>query len=601
MRVRDSTLLLLAALLLPASVQAQVGKPRPRLADSTGNRADTAGVQDSVAAYEKLEAAARTRVPVAPRLGGEGPLPASSRIVLTRDSMDWSGAVTLADLLARVPGTYIWRGGGLGRPEMVDYAGRGTAALEVLLDGMPYDPIGPDSVAIDPATIPLGIVDRVEIERWPSTLRVMLYTPANDRLAARSHIVLAAGPGKLAKYEVSLERRFKGGFGIGAAGDYLKVPPPAGATGIFQRTGYWAQLSYVPSARTGLMLEYLGNSLDRDAFSDGVLTGPALEGRRGEMRARAFYGGRPDGTGLRLDLLGSRAGWDSMGVKQTIWRGGAALNLRAPLVAASGAVFLANRWTRLDASGRVSWTPLALVTLAGEGVYRRYDGARDAAWIGGRAGIGLPGGFELSATGRAGHVVSAPSLAASPEQPVREVEGALLWNTGRLGAEGRIARTKSFVPDVYQEFPGIVVAASTPGATWLTAGGFVRPLDWITVRGWYSQATTPAPDGAPPRHWSVTGTIRSRLLHTFRSGAFDLKLELGYEGWRAGVLGQDAGGAPVVLSEAHYLRSLVQVGIESFSVFWESRNLSDEAVAYVPGFRIPRFSGVFGVRWGFMN
>jgi hypothetical protein len=261
----------------------------------------------------------------------------------------------------------------------------------------------------------------------------------------------------------------------------------------------------------------------------------------------------------------------------------------------------ANRWTKFDLSGRASWNPIPILVLAMEGAYRRHDGGRSTRWLGTRAGLELPAGLELSASARGGQQVTAPAIPTSVEQDVREVGGALAWNSRRLGVEGRIERTAAFAPDGYQELPGLVSIAASPSSTWLSAGGFVRPLDWITVRGWYAPGSQPAAEGLPPRHWSMTGTIRTNLLRTFRSGAFDLKLELGYEGWRAGTLGEGPGGAVINIGEAHYVRSLVQVAIESFSVFWESRNLTDETAGYVPGYRVPRFSGMFGVRWGFMN
>jgi hypothetical protein len=593
--VRTSAALTLLLLLAPAIAGAQVSKPRPAKGDSGRTTAD------SGASYAKLQADTRARVPVTPQLGAEGPVPASVRTVFTRDSIDWAGALTLSDLLARIPGTYLLRAGGVGRPEPLNFAARGAASLEVLLDGMPYRPLGPDSVGVDPADIPLGVIDRVEIERWPSTLRVYLYTRSHDRLAARSSIALAAGPDKLAHYEAFLERRFRAGFGIGAGGDYLKVPPHGIATGTFERTGYWLQASFNPDASHGLLLEYLGNALNRDEFSDVAAAGPRLEGRRGELRARAFIGGKADGTGLRLDLLGSRSAFDSMAVSQTIWSGGAALTFRAPVVSASAMALLANRWTSVDLSGRASWTPTSLLVLQAEGAYRRHDGGRNTRWAGARAGLELPANLELSASARAGTEVAAPAIAASPEQDVKEVEGAVAWSTRRIGVDARIAHTAAFAPPAYQELPGIVLIPDVPATTWISAGGYLRPLDWITVRGWYAQASSPAPSGLPPRHWSMTGTIRTRLLRTFRSGAFDLKLELGYEGWRAGSLGQDDVGTGVPLGEAHYVRSLVQVAIESFSIFWESRNLTGESVGYVPGYQVPKFSGMFGVRWGFMN
>ena len=136
---------------------------------------------------------------------------------------------------------------------------------------------------------------------------------------------------------------------------------------------------------------------------------------------------------------------------------------------------------------------------------------------------------------------------------------------------------------------------------WLTLSGRLAPLGWFSVRGWYADPRDGTPDGSPPRHYSGAATIRSKFLRRFPSGAFDLKLELGVEGWGAGVLGRDAGGIPVVLPAAQFVRGLIQVQLESFSVFWESRNLTNEPNGYVPGLRVPRYNGFVGIRWGFSD
>ena len=181
------------------------------------------------------------------------------------------------------------------------------------------------------------------------------------------------------------------------------------------------------------------------------------------------------------------------------------------------------------------------------------------------------------------------------------MEGTAAWSRGWISAEASYARTKSFAPPGYQPFAGIPGIAPSGLTDWLTLGGHFAPLGWFSVRGWYADSRNGEAEGIPPDHYFATATIRSKFLRRFPSGALDLKLELGVEGWRAGVLGRDPGGAPVALPAARYLRSLVQLQLESFSLFWESRNLTDEPVGYVPGFRVPRYNGVFGIRWGFSN
>jgi hypothetical protein len=96
-------------------------------------------------------------------------------------------------------------------------------------------------------------------------------------------------------------------------------------------------------------------------------------------------------------------------------------------------------------------------------------------------------------------------------------------------------------------------------------------------------------------------TLRSKFLRQFPSGIFDLKLRLSVETWGRGVIGRDGTGAPVTLGGATFFRSLLQVQLQSFQLFWDRGNLSASELDYVPGFEIPAYGSVFGVRWEFLN
>jgi hypothetical protein len=593
--VRASLAALAALAVLPAGLGAQVTDTFPRPA------ADTLLVVDSVESFARLQADANVVVPTMPRMAAQGPQPPLSRAIFPRDSIDASGALTVGDVLARVPGVYLWRGGGVGRPELPNFRGRGVASVEYLLDGMPWLPAGPDSLTVDASLIPLALLERIEVERWPGLLRVQLFTRRHDRLAAASHVVLGAGPKKEATYQASIERRFASGFGFAAGADYLKVPVPLGSLGEYKNTQFWGQLSYVPTSAFGAQVQYIGATADRDAFSDGGPAGARFEGGRADLQARVFVGGTPDGLGPRLDLAYSRTGFDSAGVLHRIGQAGAAASVRGAIWAARASARYSTRWTPLDVSATASVTPVPLLTLAAEGVYRTHDEDRTSRWAGVRGGISLPGGFMAAGALRTGEAVAVPALEADQAQDLNEIEGSVGWSRSWVDLEASYARTAAFAPVAFRAFPGIVSLAPLGRTEWVTLSGRLAPLDWISVQGSFSHPQGGVPDGLPPRHYHVTGTIRSKFLRTFRSGSFDLKLELGVEGWQSGVIGRDAGGAAVVLPAATYLRSLVRLQIDSFSLFWESRNLGDEMVGYVPGFRVPRYSGLFGIRWGFVN
>ena len=91
-----------------------------------------------------LAATARndTWVPPLPYIGAEGPRASGARIVFTRDSMDWAMAQTLGDLVALVPGSYLWRTGWLGTAALPNYHARGATSVEYFLDGLPYVAVG---------------------------------------------------------------------------------------------------------------------------------------------------------------------------------------------------------------------------------------------------------------------------------------------------------------------------------------------------------------------------------------------------------------------------------------------------------------------------
>ena len=118
---------------------------------------------DYTARYLEARQQEGARVPVLPLLEPPGPRPALTRMVFTRDSIEWGHAATVGDLLTQVPGVFLWRGGFIGRPEPVNYQARGASSTEYYLDGLPYVPAGVDSIAVDPALFSISFLERIEV------------------------------------------------------------------------------------------------------------------------------------------------------------------------------------------------------------------------------------------------------------------------------------------------------------------------------------------------------------------------------------------------------------------------------------------------------
>jgi hypothetical protein len=566
--------------------------------------------QDSVSTterYLKEQLQKNVRVPVLPLLDVEGPRPPLTRIVFTRDSIEWGHAATVGDLLTQVPGVFLWRGGYIGRPEPVSFQGRGAASAEYYLDGIPYVPAGLDSIGVDPALFSISLLDRIEVERWPGQLRVHLFTKRHDLLAPRSRIAVARGDNDYARYEASLERRFSSGLGFGLAGDYLSSPTASGSSSDYSNTQIWAQGSYIPSERFGVHYQLVRSGPKRDPYvsvaagiSDTI--GLGYEAKRTDAQIRMTLKGRgTQGLGPRADLIYARTGWTGEGLKQQINQIGGYLTYRAPTFSLTGSAFHRTRWTPLDARASLGWNPIAPFSARGELVHLRHFGGRNSDYANLSAGLELVQGLAVTGTARIGKVVASPAILTDPEQDVRDLQAALGWNRSRLGFQVAYARTSALAPPPYADFPRVATLAPSPRTEWVTASVRLAPLQWISLETWYSDPRGITPDGVPPTHSVVAGTIRSKFLRKFPSGIFDLKLRLAVESWGTGTIGRDAGGAPITLKGATFMRSLIQIQLDRFTIYWDRGNLTSTPLTYVPDFEIPAYGSNFGVSWEFFN
>jgi hypothetical protein len=594
----------LTAHLSPLTLSAQL--PDEEAEDSAYSDSVAADTFNTTERYLREQAQGNVQVPLLPLLGVQGPRPPLTRIVFTRDSIEWGNAATVGDLLSQVPGVYLWRGGFIGRPEPVSFEGRGASSAEYFLDGMPYVAAGIDSVAVDPVMVSLVFLDRIEVERWPGQIRVHLFTRRNDRLASRSRIGIARGDNNFARYDADLERRFSSGFGFALAADYLSSPTVAAVSSNYSNTQLWAQGSYHPTSWVGLQYQLIRSSPNRRPFvinNAGVedTIGPGYKAKRTDAQLRLSLRKEVGDLGPRADIIYSRTAWDGAGLDQQINQIGGLVSYRAPVLSIGGSVFHRTRWTPLDARANVGLNPIGPFSASAELVHLRHFGGRASDYANLSAGLEPVRGLALTGMARVGTVVAAPSVLTDPEQDVRDFQAALGWSRARLGFQVAYARTSAFAPFGYADFPRVARLAPSPATEWITASVRIAPLQWITLESWYSDPRGVSPDGVPPTHSVTSGTIRSKFLRQFPSGIFDLKLRLSIESWGSGTIGRDALGAPIELRGATFFRSLLQIQLDRFYIYWDRSNLTSTERTYVPGFRIPGLGSNFGVRWEFEN
>jgi len=603
---------ILLQILLPtfgAATRATAQIPDP-VADSI--RADSIRT-DSLRRADKAEyderflverAKGDVRLPVHPRLGEGGPMAEGLRMVFTRDSVVWTQAQTLGDVLAQVPGVYLWRGGWTGAAELPNYRARGAASVEYYLDGVPYQPLGPDSLSVDPASFGLSLLDRIEVERWPGQLRVLLFTRRHDRLSAHSLIGLSRGTNSSARFQAELDARGRSGVMFGLGADYFNSGVTPGQSGdFFRNTPLWLQFGYTPSARRGVTLQLMRGSPRRLSATQGGENAPdALDGKRSDWLLRGYLRQRDDGLGAGADLFAGLSSWDGNDVSQSSARVGGSVSLRNTTAGASLTAMYQSLWTPLDVRARVGWTPSRAIALNGEGAVQLHDGSRTAAWVGGSGSLTVLGHVQLQGSVRAGQVVALPSVLTDEAQSVLDAEGSLGWESRVFGAHVGVARTDGYRTPAYSTFSPIVASiAAAPATNWFTARGRFVPFNWLAVDGWYETPLTTAPEGRPVDHLLGTASIRSKFLRTFKSGVFDLKASIGFERFGVGVMGTNAGGAVVNQVAQNYVRYRIQLGIQSFTLFFEQYNTMGQVTGYVPGLPIQTGAQSFGARWGFVN
>ena len=561
---------------------------------------------DYTAKFLEAQGQVGLRVPVLERVQPPGPHSPFTHTVFTRDSIEWGHAQTVGDLLTQVPGVYLWRGGFIGRPEPVNYQARGASSAEYYLDGLPYVAAGVDSVAVDPALFSISFLERIEVERWPGLLRIYLVTRRHDRIAPRSRIAIARGDGDFARYEGELERRYQSGLGFALAGDYLNSPTASGSSSTYSNTQAFLQASYVPAGKVGVQAQLLRSAPDRRPFVvNGPLgtdtIGPGFDAKRTDAQLRLSWRGTDEGLGPRADLLYGRTGWDGAGIEQQVEQIGGALAYRAPTFAVGASAYHRTRWTALDVRGTLGWNPVPPFTASAEAVHQHHYGGRNSDFVSLSAGLQPIRGIALTGSARLGKMVAAPAITADTAQDISDYEAAIGFERARLGLRLALSRTAAFSPFGYAEFPLVSSIAPVPETEWVTAAARIAPLRWFTVEGWYSDPRDVTPEGIPPTHSLAAATIRSKFLRQFPSGIFDLKLRLSVESWGTGVIGRASDGTPIRLGGATFYRSLLQIQLQSFSIYWDRGNLNASTLTFVPGFELPAYGTVFGVRWDFLN
>ena len=535
-----------------------------------------------------------------------GPFPKGSRYTFTLDSILLSSARTLSDLLTHIPGVYVARGGWYGEPEIVLYGGRGPASLELYWDGVPMLPLGRDSVYLDPARIPLGPIERVDVIVLPASLRVYLVTSQHRSTAPRTQVGVVSGQSDIADYRAGYATRTRSGFGVSLLADWASIggSSPSITTPPFGTSDIWLKADYVPpGGRVGASFQVSSSSWHRATASDNRVDGWRQDRR--DRLLRFFVAEREDGLGWRLtaSLGTSGISQDTLVTRRAV----SFANLEASQTWRTATVSGVARFGAAGApqqfEARAGWMPLSPITLAGSFRQSFYTANRYGWRAYGTAGLALPLGFSARAEASWQEDAEAALVTTDAMHRTLDVAAWLRFENRLLTVEVGRGRRDPFAPLGFaQGIKSVDSLSPTPLTEFVAAHATLHVVPGVTLTGWYFDPVVGGGDLEPPRHGRVSVTFYSKFWRVFKSGIFALRGEVAMESWsRSAFGGLDTAGVLLGMTGSSFVDTNLEMQLAGVTLFWNVTNINIMRSSYVPGLGYPKSVQQYGARWFFTN
>ncbi len=534
-----------------------------------------------------------------------------------------SGAVSLSDLLERVPGVTGLHAGWFPLPATAVYGGD-PDRVRVFLDGIELDPLDARTGAVpDLSVIELWSLEDVLIERHAGEIRVHLRTWRVDRTTPYTRTDILTGDLETNLYRGFYGRRFFNGLGLQVGAQQYSISDQrlgggGGGLGLFTRFGWargkWSADGLLDRGRRGydeilrsqpvntrmppeevtgsttyLRLGYGDPGGDHGLWAQAVAASRRFS-ETSPHRGAAVAGplGFPADT---VDTLTSRAQYvASAGYMRGPWRTSVGTRMRAfagsssqapearlsfdtrrltlllsgdrAPIASSVARPGTGRATTLDASARV--LPLSWIALGG-GVTRRQPA--DSA----------DGPASLSVRGEAGIRILRRGLWVTGSVLTRDtalLRPPVIFDSAyRAASVGRATATVAAIRGTLYH----ALQVDAWGVRWSDTAGFYRPR-------WQTRSAL---------------SMNTNWLGRFPSGHFTLIAAAVHE-YRSNLYIPTA-GTPLRAGQSRVLSTLLEIRILGGSVSWQYRNLIGEDYQLVPGLGMPRQTNIYGIRWDFWN
>lgn len=556
------------------------------------------------------------------RIGRGTPLPTidiGESYSWDRDALFATGALTLGDLLDRLPGYTTFRTGWLAAPQTAAVGGD-FSGTRVYIDDVEWDDLNPrDAGAPDLHSLPIWALQRLTLARTGAGLRIDMRTWQYNLTTPYTRVDIETGDLNTNLYRAFYGKRYYNGAGLQIAGEQYGVTDVRNGgggqqLGVLGRYG-WARTNWsldatvlrtngtrtttnrfgggqlMPGYRWANTMAYLRAAIGREGSGPFLQLQAVTEGLREYSphydTATAPKYGFPSDT---IDTLSSvaqyiaTAGFDGGGARLRLverYRRRLGIGYNSP----SATFDLTHSIVSLSASaerdayrgltevqGGARLTPLPFISVAG--------------YAATRSGFGTPA---------PGYIALPSSRSARAEAGLRVYPGGP-WVIG-----GIITRDTSLLipPTIYDTAFVPVALGRQTGSTIALRG----PLGHgFSVDGWMARWKQYTPY-APQYEANARVRFYTQWLSRFPSANFSFLLEPSVS-YRTAVAFPETGALRLTNSLANPAMTysvLVELRILRGVLTFQRRNVSGLLYDQVPGYLMPRPLNVYGVRWYFFD
>ena len=524
-----------------------------------------------------------------------------------RQQLFATGALTLVDLLDRIPGITTFRSGWLATPQTAAY-NDDFSRVRVFYDGVEIDNLDNRTGGVlDLSSIQIWSLEHLSIERSANELRIYMRSWRVDNTDPYTRADVATGNEETNLYRGFYGKRMNGGGLLQFAGQQYGVTSArfAGsgdALSLLARAGY-AKKSW--SIDGFVLRHHPTRNIQRALFGRPPVLG--LDATYTDAYLRAAFGASDRGPWLQLTAaslgfkgstspdrgVGASAFGDTLqrrvSESQYVVSGGytlgpAHLELDDRLRALGGTTYNAAS-ARFDVA-----SPIGVVSANAQ-----HDGFRQINSVdGGIRAQPLP---FIAFSGSVSHQTPTGSSSQASATSLRYEVGIKLLRAWFSGGLISMERTGGLAPLAYDTLLLPTSVGRISGYTGTIRGALFRGfgIDAWAVR-WSETSAPYQPE------WQSRSELNysNNFLKAFPRGDFEIKAAGIYE-YRSATPFPSASGDIPLSQTAKTLSTLLEIRIMRAVLPSQQRNIIGYQYDIVPGFEMPRVLAIYGVRWDFWN